>query len=189
MTYGLKGKLMASCRAMRNSSMLMPPLPSEITNALTRSLTSGWTSCASCTNDPRNLRILPKSRACSTWAATAAAVATAAWAVCALDWGCGGGVVVAPLITGEALAFRFGRGGGAKLEWCWCSCGDIGDRGAIALADSGESGVRHDRELDDEPVGFEAELELLPFEFVVVESLLLLEEFDVAGRKRERNEM
>ena len=170
---------MASCKAIRNSSILMPPLPRDNTKALTRSLTSGCTSWASWTREPKNLRILPNKRACSTWAAAAAATATAAWALCTAGWG-GGGVVVAPLITGEALALRLGRGGGAKLEWCWCNCGDMGERGATALADSGESGVRQERELLVVPVLLTPALELLPFDVVVLESLLLLEEFEVA---------
>lgn len=98
--------------------------------------------------------------------------------------GSGGGdvVVVAPFTTGEALALRFGRGGGgggARLEWC--SCGDMGERGAIARALSGESGVRQLR--TPLPFGFEhVELELLtpllppatPVQPLVCDELLLL---------------
>lgn len=49
------------------------------------------------------------------------------------------------------LALRLGRdgGGGAKEERCCCSKGDIGEQGATALADSGDSGVRHERRLEE----------------------------------------
>lgn len=60
----------------------------------------------------------------------------------------------------------------------------MGERGATALADSGESGVRQERVLVFAPVLLTPALELLPLDVVVLESLLLLEEFDVTVKQK-----
>lgn len=122
------GKFVISCNAILNSSADRVPPAHDKINVLTLSPISFPESWPNCTKVPKNRLILISALAVS----------------CKTDVepGVPGGGVVGPqfpLPIGGELPLRSVLG---NINVCWLT-GEIGECGAIALAPSGESGVRH----------------------------------------------